>query len=258
MPPLWPPGSWRLPVSQSPDGSAADLPGFAAVFREMPAGATDADRGRLLREAVAGGLSVAAGMIGCSITEIDGSRYRTPWSSGTAARAIDELQYRAGTGPCLSAARDQGQHLVDLKEGPGRSRPEWAPDAARYGVGSVLSIPLTGTEYPASINFYASSMASFRAADAIARAALLGRAAARLMGPGSAARSTFEPADYSGARAGRELLARARAAVAAQEGITDSEAFSWLARRSAREDRSIFATARALLDAPGWRSGNDA
>jgi hypothetical protein len=48
----------------------------------------------------------------------------------------------------------------------------------------------------------------------------------------------------------RALLAPARAAIAGPGTVTDTEAFTYLAQRSARERRSIVAVARDVLASP--------
>jgi hypothetical protein len=227
------------------------------VFRGLAVDATDADRDWLLGKAMAGGLSVAEGMVGCSVTEMDGTRYRTPIFAGEAARVLDQVQYQNGDGPCVLAARNQEQCLVDEHSDLTWGQPGWAQGAAQYGVGCVLSIPLTGLTRLASMNFYASSPASFRPPSALARVALLGRAVAALIAsPASAPEHATTRLADSAAVAGRALLARARSAVAQKESITDRQAFSWLARRSALEGRSILATARDMLADPGRQPGD--
>jgi hypothetical protein len=71
----------------------------------VAADAASSEPGRLLSEAVAGGLLITEGVVGCSLTEIDAGRFRTPVYAGEAAIVLDLVQYAAGRGPCLTAIR---------------------------------------------------------------------------------------------------------------------------------------------------------
>jgi hypothetical protein len=237
-----------LRVSASPD-RPADGPGndqsrLAAVLRAAAAGAGDTGQDWLLGEAVAGGLAIADGMAGCSITERDGDRFSTRVFAGQAALQLDLIQYGAGRGPCVSAVRDREVHAVHEDSDLLRLLPGWPEKAARYGVRAVLSIPLTGLR--AGVNFYAADPASLDAPVVTARAGLLGRVISLLFTDSPP--SGQPAADHVAARAELDL---ARSIIARREHISDDEAFSWLAQQSARERRSIRATARDVLGDPG-------
>lgn len=225
---------------------------LAAALRAVTAGTGGTDLASLLGAAVRGGLMVAAGAAGCSVTEIARDGYRTLVYAGAAAMALDLLQYETGRGPCLSAAREQRSYLADDPAALGRWLPGWTAAAARHGVASVLSLPLPGPSRPAGINFYGTRPATFRPAAVTARAALISRlAGAALDRHPDAAASPATPGAVQAAESQRALLARARAAVARADGLTEAEAFTRLALRSAREDRSIGAVARDALAALG-------
>lgn len=102
--------------------------------------AVGSDPGRLLSEAVAGGLLITEGVLGCSVTEIGSDagtgadRYRTPVYAGEAAIALGHVQYAAGRGPCLTAIRDGQSHLTGDPAELSRSLPGWREQAARPGV----------------------------------------------------------------------------------------------------------------------------
>jgi hypothetical protein len=227
---------------------------LAAVVRAVAGGPADLVPDRLLRMAVAGGLEAAPGAVGCSITEQDGSRYRTTVYAGELALGLDLVQYQAGAGPCLSALRDQRSYLADDPAVLDRAVPGWAQAAARFGVGSVLSLPLPGQPRPAGINFYGAAEATFRPPVVAARAALVSRLAGRLLlgrpeggtaaGDGATGPAAVSPA----AERQRDLLVRARAVIARAEGLTEAEAFAWLAQQSRRDQRGIAAVAQDVLD----------
>lgn len=229
-------------------GGARGREGLAEVLRSLAADTVGSDPGRLLSEAVAGGLLIAGDVVGCSVTEIGADRCRTPVYAGEAAIALDLVQYAAGRGPCLTAIRRGSMGITDDPADLGGSLPGWAEQASRYGVASVLSVPLPGAEPAAGINFYAAAPAVFGAPVVTARALLVSRAVTALLTGGAAAARGMTPGH---AASGRALLARARAVVARTGDVSDTEAFTYLAQRSARERRTILDVARDVLASPG-------
>jgi hypothetical protein len=136
-------------------------------------------------------------------------------------------------------------YLTDDSAELTRSLPRWREQAARHGVGSVLSVPLPGTQPAAGLNFYGRALGVFRPAVVSACARLIGRAVTAVLTRSASLAQQAVPEDAAaGARA---LLARARAAIAGTGDFTDTEAFTHLAQRSAREGRSILALARDVL-----------
>jgi hypothetical protein len=203
-----------------------------------------------LHRAMQLGHDVAPGLIaGCSITELEGTRYSTPVSSDHLAASLDEAQYEAGRGPCMAAARDhQVHHLADLRTDG--QFDHFSSAAVAHGVLSSLSLPLDGTYRPAALNFYATSPGVFTGHRERRIAGLLARAiAARML------------QSATGSRTGSSLRvlppeAQARAAVVvraqtllAEEFGSPEQAFCALALRSREQVRSIFDIARDVLDA---------
>ena len=157
-------------------GGVPSREALAEVLRSVAADAPSSDPGRLLSEAVAGGLLITEGVVGCSLTEIEAGRFRTPVYAGEAAIVLDLVQYAAGRGPCLTAIRHGQMYLTDDSAELTQSLPGWREQAARHGVGSVLSVPLPGTQPAAGLNFYGRVLGVFRPAVVSARARLVGRA----------------------------------------------------------------------------------
>jgi GAF domain-containing protein len=90
----------------------------------------------------------------CSITLIQRKKPVTVARSEESAVHLDETQYSAGDGPCLSAIREQVvMHVPDLaKEG---RWPAYTAAALDAGVGSSLSVPLIlEGEAEAGLNLY--------------------------------------------------------------------------------------------------------
>jgi hypothetical protein len=241
-------------------GGVPSREALAAVFRFAAAGTAGSGQAQLLDVAVMGGLLITEGVVGCSITEIDGDRCRTSVYAGEAAIALDLVQYAAGRGPCLTAIRHQQLHLTDDLTELNLSLPGWREQADRHGVGSVLSVPLLGSRPAAGLNFYGTAPGMFHSPVVGARALLVGRAVTVLItrhaSPAQRANSENAP-ELLAAVGRRALLAQARTAIAHTGQVSDTEAFAYLAQRSARERRSIVAVARDVLASPDSLAGQE-
>jgi GAF domain-containing protein len=90
-----------------------------------------------------------------SVTIVADGRPMTVASSGQLALDLDEVQYRIGSGPCLSAA-STGEPAELLDTGQAPEWAEFARLAAERGCGSVLSFPLPVREgLSGALNVYA-------------------------------------------------------------------------------------------------------
>lgn len=201
------------------------------------------DRDAVLGTAMTLGMGIVPEMAGCSVTRHHDGVFGTPISANDLAVALDEAQYEADAGPCLTAARGEAQRLDAADREP--RYPEFSAAAARHGVGSSLSVPLPGVPEPAALNLYATVPAAFGAhrsrlvADLLARclAALLEEPAAP--GPG--------PVDLAAALRRRTMMRAAEEELMVREQLSRAGAFHRLAERSVAESRSIFDVARDSL-----------
>jgi GAF domain-containing protein len=101
----------------------------------------------------------------CSITLIQRKKPITVASSEEGAKRLDESQYRAGDGPCLTAIRDRAViHVPDVSEE--HRWPDYTTAALVEGVGSSLSVPLIlEGEAEAGINLYSTHARGFNSDD---------------------------------------------------------------------------------------------
>lgn len=104
---------------------------------------TDDDNlGDALRRVAETGCGLLPGCAAASVTIIERGRAITMGSTSTMAQALDDAQYTAGDGPCLSAARERV--LVRIDDIATEERwPEFARQAVEHGVLSSLSMPLS-------------------------------------------------------------------------------------------------------------------
>jgi AmiR/NasT family two-component response regulator len=206
----------------------------------------------LLRRAVDLGQDVAPDTVGCSVTTIDGDRYRTPVFSDGLALDLDRAQYDSGDGPCMAAARERrSQHFDALTDG--ERFPGFTEAAIERGVRSSISVPLTGPELPSAINLYATSRHAFDAERPRAVARLLARCVSALMArPELADLAINPPVSASRIEAAQErakLVADAGAALMTRRPLSRSDALTVLIQRSRAEGRSIFEVARDEIQA---------
>lgn len=101
----------------------------------------------------------------CSIMLIQQKKPVTVARSDDNALPLDESQYRAGDGPCLSSIREQTiVHLPDLTQD--NRWPAFTEAARAAGVGSSLSVPLIlEGEARAGLNLYSTRSHGFTADD---------------------------------------------------------------------------------------------
>ena len=201
------------------------------------------DPGDLLRTAVRLGLDIAPGTSGCSVTELTGSGYRTTVSANELAVALDQRQYDAGTGPCLSAASGGAVERLDDMVREARF-PEFRTAAAEAGVRSSLSVGLTGLDRPAALNLYAGTPGAYAAGRTLAVADLLARAIAALL-PGG--RPPPDSAGLAAERARGDRISRALRLLMATRRLDRAAAFAELTRQSQRQGRSVAELAEDLL-----------
>ena len=121
------------------------------------------------------------GIPGCadaSVTVLHDGEARTMSATDLRAVAVDEQQYRGGTGPCLSAMREQER--VSVPDFDHESRwPRVTAEGRRVGIHSSLSLPLHGDgQVLGALNLYGEAAGAFgqdshRAADAFAQQAVV-------------------------------------------------------------------------------------
>jgi len=225
---------------------------WAHVLSVAEAPRSVGDQDAALRMAMALGESVSPATVGCSVTERTGATYRTLTSANALSFVLDQTQYDAQAGPCLSVA-DQGivQRLDTLTDrGP---YPQFAAAAVARGVHSSLSVPLPDPRRPAALNFYASTPAAFEPERGRAVADLLARCVATLL-PGGIA--VVVPAagrdDLAAVRSRRSQMDRALRELMAAQGLSRPEAFAELVQRAQAEGRSVHAVVEDLLGRTDW------
>lgn len=129
------------------------------------------DMAELLHELVT--LSAAAlsvhGRLLCGVTMVRKKKPATVATSHPRVRAMDELQYAYGDGPCLAALRELETIYIPSLQGESRW-PHYCETAWSEGIRSILSVPLPlEGEASAALNLYAARTHAF-SGEAIRRA----------------------------------------------------------------------------------------
>ena len=167
-------------------------------------------------------------------------------SSPQAAR-MDELQYRAGEGPCLEAARTQRTvYVSDL--GRDTRWPEYREATAGSGIRSVLGVPIPlDGEAAASLNLYSYLPDGFddqarEAAESFARQASRAlRLAVRIAGLTDTARN------LRAAMRSRKTINLAAGIVMAQNGCSHETAIDILMKASSIRNTKLREVAAAVV-----------
>jgi GAF domain-containing protein len=163
----------------------------------------------------------------------------TPNASATLARDLDEIQYSAGTGPCLTALA-QHHTINTVLERSHERWPELAAAAISEGVGSVLSLPLMMRDRSlGALNIYSPDARPFDDTEATTASLLSQQAAAVLANAEAFASATNVIGQLQEALVTRDLIGQAKGILMAHEHCDANAAFDVLRRASQRTNRKL-------------------
>jgi GAF domain-containing protein len=186
---------------------------------------------RTLRSVVDLAASTLPACDSAGITLRVNGKYSTAAASDLHSLEIDNIQYDAGEGPCLTALElGEPQRIEAVSE---ETRwPEFTARASRDGFGSSASFPLSMNGTPGALNLYAKSERAFdHSTTAIAE--IFARQAATALNNAhiyAAARKLSD--QLNEALKSRDLIGQAKGILMEREGISDAEAFEMLKRIS--------------------------
>jgi GAF domain-containing protein len=172
----------------------------------------------------------------CGITIMRDRKPATRAASSPKAFAMDEIQNKAGDGPCLAAMRElRTVYVPDLRR-EGRW-PELSASAASHGYFSILGVPVgLEDQTRAALNIYATNPASFTPADIILAENFADQASKTLRLALRIGRLRDARDDMAAAMESRAVIDMAVGVVMAQNRCTPEEAFAFL--RSASNSRN--------------------
>lgn len=143
----------------------ADIAALQSLVLESDAVQDFLDR---LAHYAADRLSTPHQAVMCGVTLVRDRTHTTVASSNDLAKAMDEVQYTFGDGPCLDAARHHHtNHVPDITDENARW-PEYRAVIAGHGLRSILSAPVpldVEGSSSCAINMYAETTHAFTADD---------------------------------------------------------------------------------------------
>ncbi len=178
------------------------------------------------------------GVDGASLTlPAQESGFRPPVASSAPLRALDDLQYRSGRGPCVEAfttAREVGSEL------PSDRWPEFSSLASGIGILRVWSSPLrVRGETGGALNlFWADEAAAARFSIEAARV-LAAQTAVVVANAHELADAKFHNAQLRHALETRTVIGQAQGVLMTRQGIDAPTAFDVLRRASQRTNRKL-------------------
>jgi GAF domain-containing protein len=216
---------------------------WAALAAEEPLDAA-------LQRLVDAALKLLGGAAAVSVTVHTELRPKTAVATHDWAITVDANQYAAGDGPCLEAARTREPVLVAGVEAFSRW-PQFATDAARFGVQAYLSTPLTVSgphdNLVGALNVYGTELDAFDRLDEALLKLLTTVAAATITNANRYVKMRDLAENMRTAMASRAEIEQAKGILMAVHGISADEAFVRLVDQSQRTNVKLVVVVRDLL-----------
>jgi GAF domain-containing protein len=232
------------PERQSKIDLTAGLALLARVLlseRALPEVLTDV--ARLARATVPGCDGASLSLLGA-----DGV-VQTPAATDEQTFILDDLQYRAGEGPCLQAIASGEVIRVDDFATETRF-PSYGPLAAARETNSCLSVPMNaGAGRLGGLNLYGRATGSYGETAESVAVAFAGLAAVTVTNALAYARSVRLANQLQEALKSRAEIEQAKGILMAQSRITADEAFNALKRASQRENIKLREIAHRIVTA---------
>jgi len=151
---------------------------------------------------------------------------------------IDAVQYALDEGPCLDAARNRRENIVDDICVEDTRWPRFTTHAAQEGMRSLLALPLvSGSECLGALNLYGWEIGAFADFDATLVRVAAQRCADAVLAVTSLDDMRRLAGQLEQAMASRAVIEQAKGVIMAMRGISEDEAFEVLRRSS--QDRNV-------------------
>lgn len=189
------------------------------------------------------------GVSGASVTlslDSPARRFETAYASSDAFRKLDEVQYLAGSGPCVQAVRGASEVRAQL---PATQWSSFSRAAGEASVSAVWSLPLEVKErITGALNLYSTDGSPW-SEPAVGAARLLAKqAAAFLAGAVALAHSEHANTTLRRALETRTVIGQAQGVLMARQSIDADEAFDILRRASQRTNRKLREVAAEIVE----------
>jgi hypothetical protein len=182
-----------------------------------------------------------------AITRIDDGRVYTEASTEELGRRVDEMQYAADEGPCLSAIREQQMFLIpDMSAS---TMTAFAPGAVQAGIGSALAFVLEISEDTiGALNLYSKRVNGFNDSD-VAIGSVLATYAAFVSARANVIHGDLlRIGQLEEALKSRDIIGQAKGILMERESISSDEAFDMLKKISQRLNVKLREIAAKFVD----------
>ena len=175
-------------------------------------------------------------------------RPATAASTSDFARTIDDFQYDAGAGPCLTALEERRTIVVDDQEVDPRW-PEYGARAAAAGLRSSLSVPLLVEDrHVAALNIYGVERDAFGPHSVQAAEDLSVYAAVTLNNADLYFSATSLADQMTTAMQTRSVIEQAKGVIMGGRRCNAEEAFAVLVKESQTSHRKLRDVAQSIID----------
>jgi len=188
------------------------------------------------------------GADGAGLTMLEDDRAQTVVATADFVRAVDDVQYGLGEGPCLLAVQTRTTQTSGSLGGEVRW-PRFGPRVGRMGVHSVLSLPLLLPDrVVGAMNVYAHAKDAFGAEAVRVGELYAGPAAVAVHNAQILARSQQLVDQLREALASRAVIDQALGIIRSRTGAGPEEAFDRLRTMSQNQHVKVSEVSRALVD----------
>ena len=241
-------------TSHEPSGSSAPADFGSFVATRV---ADDANLEASLQRVAVAGCQLLDNCLASSVTIITGGRAITMASTDDVALTLDQAQYDAGDGPCLTAARREEVIRVDDLVADSRW-PRFRAAGEEGGVASSLSIPLliADDDTFGALNVYGKAAFAFSAEDEhIARGfathgAIVASNVVAYWEAIALSRNLTAAMDHRG------VIEQAKGVLMGAHRISADDAFDLLRQRSQHENRKLRDVALDIVAETQTAAGN--
>lgn len=208
----------------------------------------DASLRAALQRVAAAGCGLLSNCAAASITLLERGRPTTAGSSSEEAVALDQVQYDANAGPCLTAVVED--RIISVPDLAADDRwPEFRDAALEMGMRSSLSVPLgLRGETKGGLNIYGEDLDSFKDEDEQLAVGFAAQASV-VVANAQAYWTAFDATrNLAIALENRAVIEQAKGILMARGEFTSDEAFDELRRRSQHANRRLRDIARELVE----------
>jgi len=232
------------------DASAGPLAEqFVELTRLLLAASTPA---QVLEQVIDAAYRVVPGadLVSITLRAPDGT-FHTPVSTGEIALKLDEVQYRAGTGPCVDAADSGSPGYIRSEDLAAEKRwPDFSEAAVRHGYTAILSTVLvpdaTPPRLPGALNIYSHRPGALDSLAQDTALLLATHGSLALASTTAVGRAELEASHLRRAVESRDVIGQAKGILMQRRGLTADEAFDLLRRTSQDLNVKLAELARTL------------